>query len=62
MFYRRDDVELRPLTEEKDLEKVNAAWPHNNASSLPYIKQLAKNHANIGAFNKDGTLVAWILR
>lgn len=62
MFYRRYDVELRPLTELKDIEKANAAWPHHTSSSIKYLQRLVKHHANVGAFKPDGTMVAWILR
>lgn len=61
--FRRDDVELRPLTELKDLEKVNSVWPHKNPASLPFLQRLAKYNPSVGAFKKDdGTLVAWDLR
>lgn len=60
---RRDDVELRPLTELKDIEKANLAWPHRNPASLPFLQRLARYNPSVGAFKKDdGTLVAWDLR
>lgn len=62
LFCRRDDVELRPLTEPKDLEKINSAWPHRKQTSMRFIQRMAKYNLNVGAFEKDGTLVAWVLR
>lgn len=60
---QRDDVELRPLSELKDLEKVDAAWPPRNPASLPFLQRCAKYNPSIGAFKKDdGTLVSWVLR
>lgn len=59
---RRDDVELRPLTEPKDIEKANSAWPHNNPESFEFLQRIAKYNPNVGAFKKDGTLVSWVFR
>lgn len=59
---RRDDVELRPLTESKHIEKASLAWPHSNPKSFQFLQRLAKYNANVGAFKKDGTLVSWVFR
>lgn len=56
------DVELRQLTELRDLEKANSVWPHRNPNSLPFFQRMAKYNPNIGAFKADGTLAAWLLR
>lgn len=62
MFYRRDDVEFRPLSELKDIEKADSVWSAHNPTSLQFLQRLAKYNPNIGAFKKDGTLVSWVLQ
>lgn len=56
------DVELRTLTEQSDLEKINSLWTYNSPHSMALFQQLAKHNPNVGAFRKDGTLVAWMFR
>lgn len=62
VFCRRDDVELRPMVELKDLEKANSVWSARSPATLQFLQQIAKYNPNIGAFKSDGTLVSWILQ
>lgn len=62
MLCRRDDVELRPLTEAKDIEKANLAWPHHSPETFQFLQRIAKYNPCVGAFKKDGTLVSWVFR
>lgn len=62
-FRPPEDIELRPVTEPHDLEKVNSVWSHSNLNSLALVQRMAKYNPNMGAFKKDdGTLVAWQFR
>lgn len=56
------DVQLRALTEHHDLEKINSHWTYSSPNSMALFQQLAKHNPNVGAFRKDGTLVAWMFR
>lgn len=58
----RDGIELRPITEPQDLEKLDSVWTYRNPNSLPFFQRMAKYNTNIGAFTEDGTLVAWLFR
>lgn len=62
LFYRRDDVELRPLTDIKDIEKADSVWSARNAMSLQFLQLLAKRNPNVGAFKTDGKLVSWVFQ
>lgn len=55
-------VELRPLTELHDMEKVVSVWPSRTQNSLAFVQKMAKHNINLGAFTSDGTLVAWVFR
>lgn len=55
-------IELRPLTEFHDLQKVNSLWSHRNSNTLSFFQRISKYSPNVGAFTEDGTLVAWVLR
>lgn len=59
---RSHDVQLRTLTEHHDLEKINSLWSYRSPNSMALFQQIAKHNSNIGAFRKDGTLVAWMFR
>lgn len=63
MFSRsRDDVVLRPLTE-NDGETVNDFWPHKFPGSVNCVKNLIQTDFSMGAFSTtSGDLLAWILR
>lgn len=66
LFFKRkcripDHIILRPLTEE-DAETANELWPHAHGGSKEFLKRLARFNANIGAFTKDGELLAWVFR
>lgn len=56
------DVELRTLTEQHDLKKVNSHWTHRCENSMGMFQQVAKHNPHVGAFRPDGTLVAWMFR
>lgn len=55
-------IELRPLTQLHDLQKVNSLWSHRNTNTFSFFQRIAKYNPNIGAFTEDGTLVSWVLR
>lgn len=56
-----NDIQLRPLSHTRDLEKVNSEWPYKHPGSMQIIKQMATFNNSIGAFKED-ELVAWIFR
>lgn len=60
--YRREDIDLRPITEPHDIAKVNSLWSLRSNYTCAYIQRLSRFNINVGAFKKDGTLVAWIFR
>lgn len=60
--FRREGIDLRPITELHDLEKIDSVWSLRSAYTLAYLQRLAKYCLNVGAFKKDGTLVAWVFR
>lgn len=55
-----DGIQLRPITELCDLQKVISVYPHRDQNTLEQFKRMAKYNPNIGAFKNDGTLVAWV--
>lgn len=61
IFRPPEGIELKPLNK-PDLEKAFSVWPPRDYSSLRFFEFAANFDLNIGAFKKDGTLVAWVLR
>lgn len=59
-FSAPNGIELRPLMEYGDLEKINSLWQHRDPHSIQYFERLAKYNPNFGAFESGNNLVAWI--
>lgn len=55
-------IELKPLTNESDIVKANSVWTSKWTDSLDFLKRLGKHNPSVGAFTKEGTSVAWVLR
>lgn len=55
-------IQLHPLNEHSDVEKINSAWIVRDGNSLPYLKRLIRYNPSIGAYKNDGTLIAWVSR
>lgn len=47
---------------ENDAELADELWPNRHEGSLFFLKRLIKLNPNIGAYTKDGELVAWCFR
>lgn len=62
IFRPPDGIELRPVTRYSDIQKADSVYPRHSSNSLAYIERMANYNINIGAYNKEGTLVAWIFR
>lgn len=60
-FRPSDEIELKPL-DEAALEKAFSVWPVGIYCSTRLFERVGQLHLNVGAFKKDGTLVAWVLR
>lgn len=57
-----EGIELKPLSTQSDIEKVFSEWPVNKTNTKEFIARAVKYNPSIGAYTKDGTLVAWVLR
>ena len=52
---------LKSLTS-RNIDHINTTWPKNNEMSAESMKRLASLNVNVGLFNRNDDLVAWILR
>ncbi|XP_055307319.1 uncharacterized protein LOC129571539 isoform X2 [Sitodiplosis mosellana] len=58
-----DGIQLRQITKDSDIEKVNAVWPERNENSFQFLKRMIMNNICIGVFREeDGRLLSWNLR
>lgn len=57
-----DEIELNPLAKQSDVETIYSAWPMADRNSPQVLLRAAKYSPSVGAFAKDGSLVAWIFR
>lgn len=57
-------IELRPVTKRSDLEKVFSVWSAaaGGRRSIQFLLRQAKYNSSVGAFKKNGTLIAWVFR
>lgn len=60
-FRLPEGITLRPMTD-ADVQIANDAWPYRDQYSLHRLQTLATVNPNVGAFNCDGQLVAWVFR
>ncbi|XP_055685166.1 uncharacterized protein LOC129791164 [Lutzomyia longipalpis] len=55
------EFELRPMVKE-DAVLADSVWPNRHVGSLFFLKRLIAWNPNVGAYTKDGRLVAWCFR
>ncbi|XP_059617251.1 uncharacterized protein LOC132262125 [Phlebotomus argentipes] len=53
-----DDIELHPMREE-DAIVADRVWPNRHVGSLFFLQRLIAWNPNVGAYTRDGKLVAW---
>ncbi|XP_055712124.1 uncharacterized protein LOC129807107 [Phlebotomus papatasi] len=53
-----NDIELRPMTKE-DATIADRVWPNRHHGSLFFLERLIAWNPNVGAYTKEGRLVAW---
>ncbi|XP_064540970.1 uncharacterized protein LOC135430289 isoform X2 [Drosophila montana] len=55
------DISFGPL-DIKHASQVDEHWPHRSSDSLALISDRIRNYVSVGAFDRDGQLLAWCLR
>ncbi|XP_030555087.1 uncharacterized protein LOC115758535 isoform X1 [Drosophila novamexicana] len=55
------DISFGPL-DIKHASQVDEHWPHRSSDSLALISDRIRNNVSVGAFDRDGQLLAWCLR
>lgn len=56
-----DGIHLRSLTD-TECEAVNEAWSYRHRGTLSMLRQLASFNPNVGAFNGNGEMLAWVFQ
>ncbi|GAB0099331.1 glycine-N-acyltransferase-like protein 3 isoform X1 [Sergentomyia squamirostris] len=55
------DIDLRPMSRD-DAIVADRVWPNKHIGSLFFLQRLIAWNPNVGAYTKDGRLVAWCFR
>lgn len=53
------DIELKPITNRSDMEKAFSVWVGGKRRTAQFFVRQAKYCPSVGAYTKDGTLIAW---
>lgn len=62
IFRLPDGIELKPIKNHADVAKAHSVYPFCDVVPLDFFLGQAKFNPSVGAYTKDGTLVAWVFR